>query len=252
MEKFTISEYFTLPSKGLVYNNKVASEIHMSSMTTRHEMQRLAPTSTSQFKVLCDIIDDCMIDKIDMSSYDMCTGDYQFLLFKLRTATYGSDITLKTTCPHCGKVYEVKFSIDDLPVISDIESFNKYRTFTLPKTGREITLNYQTPHMLDRVIEAAKEYSDRVGSDAVDQTLVYTIKELINTVDGHKPDPINVDDWVRNLPMLDTNTIFAYSSKMDESIGIESKVEIGCNRCGKSHEVNIKPGPDFFRPEINI
>ena len=51
MENYTISEYFTLPSKGLVYGKKVASEIHMSSMTTRHEMQRLAP-SKSQFKVL--------------------------------------------------------------------------------------------------------------------------------------------------------------------------------------------------------
>lgn len=251
MEKYTISEYFTLPSKGLVYDKKVASEIHMSSMTTRHEMQRLAP-SKSQFKVLCDIIDDCMVDDIGMSSYDMCTGDYQFLLFKLRTATYGSDVTLKTTCPYCGEKSEVKFSIDDLSVLSDLESFNKYKTFVLPKTQREITLNYQTPHMFDKVLERVQEYSDRTGDTSTDQSLVFTLRELIDKVDGHKPDILNIDDWIRNLPMLDTNTIFAYAAKVDEAIGIDTNLEIVCDRCGKSNTVGFKVGPDFFRPEINI
>ena len=95
MDNFTISEYLTLPSKGLIYDKKVAPEIHMSSMTTRHEMQRLAP-SKSQFKTLCDIIDDCMIEKLGISSYDMCTGDYQFLLFKL---------TAKFCCTECLSIF---------------------------------------------------------------------------------------------------------------------------------------------------
>lgn len=137
MDNFTISEYFTLPSKGLVYDKKVVPEIHMSSMTTRHEMQRLAP-SKSQFKVLCDIVDDCIVDNIGISSYDMCTGDYQFLLFKLRTVTYGPDVTLKDTCPYCGDSSELKINIDDLEIKSDLEAFNKYKSFVLPITGKEI------------------------------------------------------------------------------------------------------------------
>lgn len=250
MDNFTISEYFTLPSKGLVYDKKVVPEIHMSSMTTRHEMQRLAP-SKSQFKVLCDIVDDCIVDNIGISSYDMCTGDYQFLLFKLRTVTYGPEVTLKDTCPYCGDSSELKINIDDLEIKSDLEAFNKYKSFVLPITGKEIVLKYQTPHMLDNVIERAKEFSERTG-DAYDQTMVFSIKEMIDTVDGHRPDPLNIDDWIRNLPMKDTNTLFAYAEKLDGSIGVDTNLDIICDKCGKTHRTMFRVGPEFFRPEIDI
>ena len=251
MDNFTIAEYITLPSRGLVYDKKVVPEVHMSSMTTRHEMQRLAP-SKSQFKPLCDVIDDCLIDKIGISSYDMCTGDYQFLLFKLRMVTYGSDIKLKDRCPFCGDVSDLKLNMDDLKIVDDIESFNKYREFELPVTKKKIKLRYQTPHMLDYVIEKAEEFKERVGDTAVDQSMVFSIREIIDTVDGHKPDPLNVDEWIRNLPMMDTNTIFAYAEKMDSSIGIDTDLSVVCDRCGKEHKTSFKVGPDFFRPEIDV
>ena len=251
MNNYTISEYFTLPSQGKVYDQKVVPEVHLSSMTTRHEMQRLAP-SKSQFKVLCDIIDDCIVDDIGISSYDMCSGDYQFLLFKLRTVTYGPDVTIKDVCPHCGAVSDLKIDIDNLEILSDIESFNKYRVFTLPVTGKEIKLRFQTPHMLDTVIEKVKEYNDRVKNNQVDQTMIFSIKEIIETVDGHKPDPINIDEWLRNLPMKDTNTILAYANKMDNCIGVNTNLDIDCDICGRTHSTILKVGPEFFRPEIDI
>lgn len=251
MNDYTISEYFTLPSKGLVYDQKVVPEVHLSSMTTRHEMQRLAP-SKSQFKVLCDIIDDCMVDDIGISSYDMCSGDYQFLLFKLRTVTYGPEITIKDTCPFCGAVSDLKVNIDDLTILANIEDFNKYRVFKLPVTGKEIKLRYQTPHMLDDVIEKAREYNERVKNNQVDQSMIFSMKEIIETVDGHKPDPINIDEWLRNLPMRDTNTILAYASKMDNCIGLDTNLNIVCDDCGRTHSTMLKVGPEFFRPEIDI
>lgn len=251
MENYTIAEYFTLPSQGLVYDKKVVPEVHMSSMTTRHEMQRLAP-SKSQFKVLCDIIDDCILEDIGISSYDMCTGDYQFLLFKLRMVTYGSELTLKDKCPFCGDISELKFNMDNLKIISDLDAFNKYREFKLPVTGKEIKLKFQTPHMLDKVIEDTQEFNDRVKNNSTDQSIVFSIKEIIDTVDGHKPDPLNIDEWIRNLPMRDTNIIFAHASKMDECIGIDTNLEIVCDKCGKVHKSAFKAGSEFFRPEVDI
>ncbi len=251
MDNFTISEYLTLPSRGLIYDKKVASEIHMSSMTTRHEMQRLAP-SKSQFKTLCDIIDDCMIEKLGISSYDMCTGDYQFLLFKLRMITYGSDVTLRDRCPFCGDESELKFNMDDLKIISNLDDFNKYREFVLPVTGKKIKLRFQTPHMLDIALDRSQEFRERTGDDSTDQFLVYTIREMIDTVDDHRPDPLNVDDWIRNLPMKDTNTIFAHTEKIDECIGVDTNLEVVCDRCGKVHKTTFKAGPEFFRPKVDF
>ena len=30
--------------------------------------------------IICEIIDDCIVDDIGISTYDMCLADYQFLL----------------------------------------------------------------------------------------------------------------------------------------------------------------------------
>lgn len=251
MDNFTIAEYFTLPSQGLVYDKQVAPEVHLSSMTTRHEMQRLA-FSKSPNKPMCDILDDCLIDDIGISAYDMCSGDYQFLLFKLRIVTYGKDIVIEDTCPHCGEISEVTIDLNTLENNSNIEDFKKYQKFTLPKTGKEITLNYQTPRMLDDIIKSMEDYSDRTKMNVVDQSLAFAIQGMVKEVDGVVPDPILFEEWVKNLPMMDTNTITAYAEKMDRAIGVNTELEIKCDRCGGTHKTQFKPGPDFFRPKINI
>jgi hypothetical protein len=57
---YTIGEGMELPSKGLIYDKKVNPYIELRSMTARDEMKRLSP-SPAKFKVLADIIEECMI-----------------------------------------------------------------------------------------------------------------------------------------------------------------------------------------------
>ena len=75
----TIQEDFSLPSKGLMYTTKFDPHIKLRSMTVADEMKRLQATERP-YKVMTEIIDDCLVDKLPISSYDMCLGDYQFLL----------------------------------------------------------------------------------------------------------------------------------------------------------------------------
>lgn len=252
MEKFTISEYVDLPSKGLIYGEKkVAPEVHLSSMTTRHEMQRLSP-SKSQFRVLCDILDDCIIGDLGIPSYDLFSGDYQFLMFKLRIATYGPEITLMDFCPHCGETSELKIDLDSLEVISDIDAFDKYRNLTLPKSGKDITLNYQTPRMLDIMNRKVESFKERTKGSQPDQTLAFLICEMIDTIDGKVYGDAEKEEWVRNLPMLDVQTISAYTTKMDEAIGVDTNLKVQCDACGRTHDSQLRIGPEFFRPEIDV
>ena len=251
MDNYTISEYFTLPSQGLVYDKQVVPEVHLSSMTTRHEMQRLAP-SKSPNKPMCDVIDDCIVEDIGISAYDMCSGDYQFLMYKLRIVTYGKDMVLEDVCPFCGDKSKVTIDLNLMQNNTDVESFNKYRTFVLPRTGKEITLNYQTPRLMDSVVEHVKEFSSRTNKNQADQSLAFVLKGLIQKIDGKVPDPLDKEEWIRELPMMDTNTIIAYSEKMDNSIGVNTELEIECDRCGRVHRTLFKPGPEFFRPEVFI
>lgn len=111
-------------------------------MTTEEEMRRLSPTDFP-YKTLCDIIDTCMVTPCGISSYDMCLGDYQYLLHRLRVVTYGSDYPSSSICPICGKMNKVVLNLDDIPVLdASIEELNSIREFTLPVSGKNIRLKY--------------------------------------------------------------------------------------------------------------
>jgi predicted RNA-binding Zn-ribbon protein involved in translation (DUF1610 family) len=46
----------------------------------------------------------------------MCSADRNFLLLKLRSITFGSELEAAYTCPSCGETTHVVEELDDLPV----------------------------------------------------------------------------------------------------------------------------------------
>lgn len=114
MENYTIAESCTLPSLGKLYELPFNPELRVRSMTTEDEMKRLSPSS-SFYKTLCEILDDCIVgEKPPISCYDMCLGDYQVLLHKVRVATYGAEYPMESQCPYCGRSNRVVFNLDEL------------------------------------------------------------------------------------------------------------------------------------------
>ena len=161
MKDYTISETFVLPSKGKIYNS-VVPEVRLRSMSTMEEMKRLSPTDTP-YKTMSEIIDDCLIDDIGISSYDLCIGDYLFLLHRLRVVTYGSKYTLTSICPFCGCENTDTIDLLDIPIKEYDEENEKYRSFILPTSGKEILLKYQTPRMVDTVELKVKELKKEIA-----------------------------------------------------------------------------------------
>ena len=158
MENYTIAETFTLPSKGKVYNSElVVPTFKLSSMTTNHEMRRLAP-SELQYKNMCDVIDECMVESPGISAYDMCIGDYQFCLHKLRIVTYGAMYKISTVCPYCGFENQEVINLEELEVKEYSEDLEKYREFVLPVTQKRIKLKLETPRRLDTVVSKIKDF----------------------------------------------------------------------------------------------
>jgi len=250
MTNYTIAETYELPSLGKIYDSEINPVVTIKSMTTEQEQKRLAVTDYP-YRMLCEIIDDCIVGDIGISSYDMCVGDYQFLLYKLRTVTYGSDYIMDVRCPYCGFTRKETVNLDELPPIKYTEEFNNYRRFTLPKTGVEIELNIQTPRMLDNVVNKAREFKAKFPGSS-DPTLTYTIKYLIRTIDGKNPDPLKVEQWIKELPMADVNTIITYAEKMNNLIGIDTNLIIHCDVCGLYQDAQLSIGKEFFRPALNI
>ena len=252
MEDYVIAEEYTLPSKGMVYNQKVNPDIKIRSMTTEEEMKRLSKTD-SPYKMLSEIIDDCLVVKPGINTYDMCVADYQFLLHRLRVVTYGPEYDVVNTCIYCGCENQDTINLDDLGVNEYTPEYETYREFVLPKSGSTIRLRPQTPRMLDnvnaRVKEARKKFK---GDNFTDPTLIYLLMELIETIDGESPNPGEIELWLRQLPMADTNTIIQHADKMNDSIGVDIELQCDCDICGLSFKTALRTTSEFFRPAVKF
>lgn len=252
MTGYSIAEEFVLPSRGKIYSENVNPNVKLRSMTTEEEIKRLAP-SEREYKKICEIIDDCLVENPGISSYDMCLADYQFLLHKLRVVTYGSKYRLDFTCPFCRSTDSVDFNLDDLEVIPyDSQDFATYTNFTLPRTQKRIQIKMQTPRMIDDANMMNADLKRRSKGASQDSVFLYTVQNMIETVDGEVLDPVKKEDFVRSLPMMDTNYIIQNAQKLVESFGINTKLQRVCPTCGLEYDASFRVTGEFFGPTIDL
>lgn len=250
-KNYTIAEFVTLPSDGKVYKELIDPQIELRSMTTAEEMRRLAPAENT-YEKLCSIIDDCTVKGPQMSSYDMCLGDYQFLLYKLRIVTYGSEYQINTKCPICRTSSTETINLEDLLVRTfDEEVFEKYHELVLPVTQSKVTLKMVTPRMLDEVAASMKTFNRKVNNENLNSSILFSISNIIDTIDGKKPNPITLEEFVRTLPMRDTNMISNYSDKLSNMLGIDTNITIRCGFCGSENKSRLSMTSEFFRPSLD-
>lgn len=250
MEDWTIAEEFTLPSKGKVYSQDVNPNIKIRSMTTEEEMKRLGH-SPYIYKMFSNIIDDCLVEKPNISTYDMCIGDYQFLLYKLRSVTYGPDYEVATICPHCGNKNTIKVNLDKLKTNSFEDSMKKYMEFELPVSKKLIKLKLQTPRMLDEVNRKTKELQEHSSDIDSEPAILFNVVSLIETIDGQVISEQKLENFVRKLPMKDTNFILQNSKKLIMGIGIDTTISHTCESCNNEFKLQLPITGEFFGPSID-
>ena len=251
MTDYTVAHDYTLPSEGKVYDKEVNPHVKLRSMTTAEEMKRLNHTDRP-YKSMSEIIDDCLVDKIGISSYDMCIADYQYLLHKLRIVTYGPNYKISSTCPYCGSQNVHNIDLDSLSLVPfDEEEYKKYSEFVLPASKKEIKLRLQTPRILDGVTIKTKDHRRKTSSENGDSAFLFTLESLIDTVDGEKVESFKLNSFLRNLPMMDTNYIIKSSQKLNSMFGLDSRLVNTCNFCGLDYNSSFRTTSEFFGPSID-
>ena len=245
---YTIMEGYELPSKGKIYDVTVDPHVELRSMTARDEMKRLSPSSTP-LKTLADIIEGCCIEKPAVHVYDMSLGDYEFLLHKLRIVTYGEDYKVSLRCPECGEVIEAVAKLGQLDVKEfDEEEFKKVQTFSLPKSGRVVTLNFQSPRILEEMEVKAKDMKRRYKTATIDFETLVRLLVSIDLIDGEKKSEHDLENIVTGLPALDMQKILNNIDALNKQIGLDNILYITCPKCGEEVTTFFRFGPEFFRP----
>ena len=252
---YTIAERYTLPSHGLIYDKEVNCDIKIRSMIVRDEMKRLAPiTDGTIYRNMAEIIDDCLVDKPGISSYDMCIGDYQFLMHKLRIVTYGPEYKIECKCPVCGDWDDHLVNLEDLK-LNELKEFDKEKelTLTLPVSKKVIELNITTPRMLDNIEKEVSRVSKQYKKDnkvmsEIDWHLLYQLVYSIKTVDGQKLSVADKETFCGKLVGRDYNAIIGKLDKLEEKVGLGATLEVHCNNCGYDMTTTFRITSEFFRP----
>ena len=240
----TIEESYTLPSLGKIYNISVKPDVCFRAMTTNEEMKRLSKSETT-YKVMAGIIDDCLKEKLGISSYDMCLGDYEYLLHKLRVTTYGPEYKMTSVCPYCYNKLDDTISLEDFTVNTYTDDFNNLLRITLPKSKDIIELNFQTPRMLDAIASDVKEFKKRSTGDL---SILYTLMHSIKSINSEVLDVVKLEEYVRNMHMQDTRALYNQIEKINSSIGLNTDLIITCESCGVDYAAPFRFTSEFFGP----
>jgi len=247
-KNYTIMEGYELPSKGEIYSTKVDQHIELRSMTARDEMKRLSPSSTP-LKTLADIIEGCMIETPKIHVYDMCVGDYEFLLHRLRIVTYGPEYKMRVACPHCGGMHESTANLDQLHVKEfNRDEYERLRTITLPRSGKVVAFRYTTPRMLDEIEAKAKEMRRKYKDATVDFSILTKLYNAIESIDGNRVNDFEIERFVNTLPALDLQKILNSIDKFDAYIGVDNELFVDCPKCNNEIKTFFRLGSEFFRP----
>ncbi len=244
MKDYTIAENYTLPSKGKVYKNDINPNVRLRSMTTEDEMKRLGRSDRPN-ELLAEIIDTCLVDDIGISAYDLCIADYQYLMHKLRVTTYGQDYGIITVCPACYNKTTSTINLDSLKLIDFTSDMQEHLKFTLPVSGKEIELRLQTPRMLDDASLKRSEYAKRTSNKS-ESAILFNIVSMISKVDGVVIEDFKLEEFVKKLPMKDTNCILNHVKHID--FGLDTIIECKCSKCAAKYTTQLPITGEFFGP----
>lgn len=248
----SIKETVTLPSLGKVYGIEgFDPKVTLRSMTTEEEMKRLS-YSDDEFKLMAEIIDDCILNEMPISAYDMVLGDYEFLLHKLRVVTYGPEYKMQDTCPLCQQPVITTTDLDSIEVHEfDEKEVDGAMEIILPVSKMRITLSFQTPRALDLIKERAKSLRKKTGDQRTNFEFMYRVISYISKVDGFEKSETELEQLVRRMQMQDIYYILDKGAELGRKVGIDNAITAKCNSCGYEFVTRFQYQPTFFRPQNN-
>lgn len=249
LQAYTVGEGYDLPSGGKIYDKPINPHIELRSMTARDEMKRLNPTTTP-LKSLADMIEGCIVgEKPAIHVYDMCLGDYDYLLHQLRIVTYGPDFKLTVRCPDCEKWFDATANLETLALKDfDESAFENLRSFNLPKSGKSVTLKFLTPRLMDEIDAKVKDMRRKLKASGMDFNAYAKLITCIDLIDGNKLGILDLENTINSLPAADMIHILNNIDKLNQCIGLDNDFVLDCPECGGEVHTSFRYGPEFFRP----
>ena len=185
-ERVAIQETYQIPGFSLYKNLNLEKQFTLRAMTTMEERLRL---SSQGLDTIAKIIRNCLTTNPDLDIMDLKLFDIQYLMYKLRIVTYGSDYPISIRCPYCGKKMDLHINLDELEVISVPDDFEEpIKIGPLPVSGDVISCKIQTLRDYLDIVAEHDKFVEKVP-DGEDPTFFLDLENKIVDINGKQLPP---------------------------------------------------------------
>lgn len=246
---FINSEKCRLPSGGILYSSVtddpdvLSGEIELYPMTVKEE----EILSTSKFlksgAATRMVIDNCIASDIDAK--DILLYDSNYILFFLRSISYGDDYEFKLKCPNCDQEFEHTVEISQLSFEELPEDITEPIKTKLPASGYTVysifPRLFHSEMIYQRSLKKKKKTSD--SDTRLVDNLMSTIVKIVDT-NGEEVEKRDYEEFLEALPGMDRA---ALKDATDYSTGVDKLNGVACPYCETDYSGTIPVGIDFFR-----
>ena len=239
----TIEKTFQVPSNGAFGGPK---EITLRAMTTKEEKILM---STKDLSVFDRLIKSCCVEPKDLDIGLLHQNDIMYLVYALRSITFGNTYIQEMTCPECGFKQEIEVDIGEMNInILDTEDLDERLTVTLPIAKDTLQLKMLSSGDIKRLDKQIKAKVTK-GKIQDPDSYEFLIKLMETIVNRNGEDFESIDEkrnYTDNLHMQDLVAI--QNTLKNIEFGLDNSIIRTCNKCGEDVEVNGLICPEFFRP----
>lgn len=242
---FTEAIAFPLPSKGRFYSNSSDEEL-------RNGIVKINPMSLADEEIITNkaylkngnmfriLFDSCMESEYD--SKELLQYDVLFMMYCLRSISYGDDYKFEVTCSDCGKEFAYNMNVSDIDWDEMPDTVVDERDIKLPIS--KYTVRMRLPRLKDDENETMLKMRHEDDPMYTDAAVTLWSKTLsVRDESGNEIPPTDWIEFFDCLPTLDRNKI---NESFEESVN-QPKTEIICPKCGKHMRFNVPISEDFFR-----
>lgn len=236
-----------LPSRGLLYDDKIpGGRLQMRKLTSL-ELQKLSQGGGDPIKKINSVVAACTTFPEGFAHADLLTTDAMYLMIALRTLTYGPSYRFQFRCSFCGRVQRTDVDIvQELDVVKLKDDFEEPFSVKLPDCEHTIEQRFLRQRDLDTIISSARRMK-MASNDGDDPSYLLRLATQIVTIDGSAPrDILAAQKFVAGLGARDALALERNVS--DQEPGIDIRVFPICEGCSAPNELSMPFDAEFFRP----